>query len=217
MFGEYRRRLAQHYINLGVLQSESGENAAARASYQRAVESREKLVAENPAIVEFQVDLGGIYCDLAHLLLDQGDPSSAVDGYARAAETLQRVLDQEPRHPTARRFLLNTCWGRGQALDALGRHAEAAADWRRAAELGDGKQRTSLLLHLAEALARAGHHARAAKEAAALAAAANPSFETLYRLAGVFSLCAAAAKDNAALAEAYAARAVELLQRSGLF
>jgi len=102
-------------------------------------------------------------------------------------------------------------------LSASGRYGEAADECSRAAALDDGEARTDLLIGLADALARAGDHARAAREAAELAAAANPSFETLYRLAGVFSLCAAAAKDNAALAEAYAARAVELLQRSGLF
>jgi len=62
--------------------------------------------------------------------------------YGRAAEALQRVVDHDNHHATARTFLRNTHWGRAAALDKLARHAEAADAWQHAAEFhGSGQMR----------------------------------------------------------------------------
>lgn len=208
-----RTRLAWTYHELGLLQTASGDGAAAQTSYQRAMEIREKLVAENPANMALHINLAGSCCNLANAIRDQGQVAGSLPPFARGAEVLERVLGEEPDNPTARLFLRNICFGRALALDTLRRHAEAADDWRRAVELDSGDARAYFRLKFAEDLARSGEHSRAADEAAVLAAANALATDTLYRLASVLSLCVSAANDDAAAANRYGERAVELLTR----
>jgi hypothetical protein len=64
------------------------------------------------------------------------------------------------------------------------------------------------------ALAHLKDHARAAAEAEAVAATPDLPAYLLHDAAAVHALCAAAAGDDAALAERYAVRAVSLLRRA---
>ncbi|HJT35691.1 MAG TPA: serine/threonine-protein kinase [Pirellulales bacterium] len=211
---KYRSTLARVHTNFGNLQTLSGEQAAARPHYQTAVDIEEKLVAENPAVIDFQVDLGGCCCSLARVLRDEGDPAGAIKLYARAVEVLDGVLEKQPREPGARLFLRNAHWGRARSLGALRRHAEAVNDWRRAAELDDGGAQLLFRIDLADTLALAGDHRGAASEANGVAAIANAPAHSLYQLARVLARCAAAVKDEDAIAMRYGDQAVGLLKRS---
>jgi len=146
--------------------------------------------------------------------MDGGDAKEALMWYARAAQMLQAVIDRDDRHATARQFLRNTHSCRAEVLVRLARYAEAADDWQRAAALDDGRERTALRVSRADALARAGDHARAAAEAGELAAIEQLPADAIYNLACALSLCAAAVKDDAALVEQYATRVLELLVRA---
>ena len=211
---EYQSGLAKSYHNLGVLQSETGDREGALASYRRALAVQEKLAARHPDVLDYQVGVGGSCCNLGNLASNGGDEEGALVWYGRAAEALRRVVDRDNRDAIARTFLRETHRRRAAALGTLARHAEAAGDWQRAAELDDGRMRTTFRLSRVGALARAGDHARAAAEAGELAMIDPLAADALYNLACAFSLCAAAAKDDAALAERYAARALELLARA---
>src|SRR5262249_33274851 len=105
------------------------------------------------------VSLGGSYCNLGHLLTDTGSPKEGLGWQERAVVTLEGVVAREPSRPTARQFLRNSHWGRAEALDALGRHAEAAAAWERAAALDDGPNRLYYGTRRALSQARAGRAA----------------------------------------------------------
>src|SRR5262245_25710308 len=119
-----------------------------------------------------------------------------------------------PTNATARQYLLNTYEGRASALIELERYGDAVNDFDRAAELFGGQLRPPMRLRRADALARAGLHARAFSEANALAGLNGISGDTIYDLACACSLAAGAAKADTALAEKYAARAVALLVRA---
>lgn len=79
---------------------------------------------------------------------------------------------------------------RGWSLDDLGRHAEAASDWRKALRLDNGQLRLLLTRRLCLSLARSGNHAEATKLAAALARGARTG-PTLYDLSCVFAISSA--------------------------
>ncbi|HJT33747.1 MAG TPA: protein kinase [Pirellulales bacterium] len=211
---DYRSVLSYCYNSLGLLETDLGEREAL-GHLQRSLDLFQSLAALQPDNRTFDTSLAGTHCNLANAQRRQGKLHAALEHYAQAAEILEDVLTREPGQSTARLFLRNTFWGRGQTLMALDRFAEAAEAWRRAIELNTVPETTVTFgLELAESLARAGDHHTADQEATAVAEAAKESTETLYRLAGVFSLCSEAAKDDTALADRYAGRAVELLRQS---
>jgi tetratricopeptide (TPR) repeat protein len=211
---EHQRGLADTCNNLGLFQTETGDFDAALANYRRAQSLWEKLVVENPDIEEYALNLGGNHCNLGNLLRDSGRPAEAVESFSRAAGAVEGILECDQSHTVARQFLRNTYWGRAQALGQLGRHDEAAGDWQRSAELDDGSRHLQICLGHGDALARAGDHARAAALVGELTAIDQPPAELVYNLACILSLCATVVKDNATLADQYAARALELLKRS---
>jgi tetratricopeptide (TPR) repeat protein len=210
----YQSGLATNDNNLGILRLETGDREAALEIFQHSLAIREKLATDHPDVVGYQVDLGSACCNLGNLISSGGDFEEALVWFARAAQTLQRVVDRDDRLTTARAFLGNTHWGRASALGKLSRYSEAAEDWQRAAELNDGREQTALQRSRVDALARAGDHVRAAAEAGDLAAIEALPANTVYNLACVLSLCAAAVKDDTALADRYGARALELLARA---
>jgi hypothetical protein len=94
--------------------------------------------------------------------------------------------------------------------------------WDRALERSAERERPYLRLQRALAVAHSGDHKRAADEAGELAGRSTLSVGMVYDLGCVFALCTAAAQQDTQLpeadrnkvAEAYAVRAVEMLQRA---
>src|SRR5262249_8858844 len=162
---------------------------------------------------DYAIELGGSYCNLGDLVQENGRPTESLDWYGKAVATLGAVLEKEPRLATARRFLSNSHSGRAQSLDQLARPAEAVKDWQRAVELDDQK-RPALRLGHAAAQARTGQAAPAVSVAEEQAQAPNVTGATLFDCARVLALAAAAAKEDAALREQHAARAVALLRQA---
>jgi tetratricopeptide (TPR) repeat protein len=209
---QYRQALGQAFNDLGRLGYHTGDPKLAEEGYRRALEIREKLVAEFPAEAQYGVDLGGTCCNRGHVLSQSLKQAKAsLEWYERAARAL---APWSATNATARQFLLNTHEGRASALAELERYADAVTDFDRAAELSGGQPRPPIRLRRADALARAGHHARAFAEANVLAALNGIGGDTMYDLACICSLAAAAGKTDARRAEEYAARAIALLVRA---
>jgi serine/threonine protein kinase len=135
---EYRRYLAELHNELGNLLKNLGKGPAAEAAYQQAIAIRTKLAAGFPTVPQHAVDLAGSYCNFGHLVRGGGQPEVALGWYQKAIATLEPLAVKEPPPANARRFLRNSHLGRAEALDALGRHAEAVSDWERALKLDDG-------------------------------------------------------------------------------
>jgi tetratricopeptide (TPR) repeat protein len=218
----YRQELARTYNGLGSLLAELGRKPAAEQAYRRALDLKEKLAAEFPSVPAHRQDLAGSCVNFGHLLRDQGQAEASLAWFDKAVALLEPLVRQEPRLVTGRLFLRNAHWGRAEALDKLGRHADAVKDWDRALELNALQvDEPGLRSGRARTLARAGEHARAVAEANALAEAKDVTGDTLYDLTCVCAIAAAGAKDAQTpgadarrLAEGYAARAVELLRRA---
>jgi tetratricopeptide (TPR) repeat protein len=210
----YQDQLAGTYRSLGNLQAEWGRGGEAERSYGEALRLSEPLAKAHPDITGYRVSLGGTYVNLGNLRGESGGAGAAIDWYAKGIEALQAALAADPKDATARLFLRNAHQGRAQALTLLARHAEAAQDWGRAADLDEGPARTSFRLRRATSLAHAGDHAQAVAEANALAGDKDANVNTLYDLARVCALSSAAVKNDARLADRHAARAVELLRQA---
>jgi serine/threonine-protein kinase len=208
---EYRSRLATALNNLALMLLAQDRGADAEAACRKAVGHLDRLVADHPGIAHFAVDLGASYATLGTLLRERGEPRAALEWYAKAIARLQPVVTAEPRLAPAREALRYCHCARAETLSRLADHAAAVADWDRAIELDDGRNRDDLRLQRAACLVRAGEVARAAAAAEELAAAGGATADMLYNCACVLAL--AAARDTPA-ADRHAPRAVALLRQA---
>ncbi len=174
---EYRRLLATSRNSLGGVLYEWGKHAEAKPEYRQSLDIMEKLAIDFPNDSRFEVEFGGCYCNFGNLVRDSGQPEAALGWFQKAIARLEPVLAKESRLVQARQFLRNSHWGRAQALDALGRHAEAVREWERALELDDGHDTEFLRSKLAESRLR---RFRKDKDAAGCLAAAA-EYEALKR------------------------------------
>jgi serine/threonine protein kinase/tetratricopeptide (TPR) repeat protein len=207
---EHRTELATAYMNRGVLLWRRGRREEARTSSEKALALHEALARDYPEAPEHAVTLGGSYCNMGAMFNDLGRPEEALPWLARAIATLEAVQQRASKPATAQRFLVNSLNARAEALDKLQRYPEALADWDRSVALEEGPRRVEIRLARAGTLARAGKHAEAVAEAAALTGEKNAPPRLLYNAACVFAVASAVPSDNA-LRERYAAQSIELL------
>ncbi len=193
----------------------------AEAEYKRAADARKALADSQPEVIDYQVKLAGSYCNLGNFLSDTGRPRESLAWYDLALKTCQEALRKEPRYRTGLDYQNKMYMGRAEAYEALGRDAEALADWERVLERTDDYMRTWERLHHARMLARLGRHAEAAREAVEYAGRADTAASNLYGFAGVYGLALAAAlrdenlpsADRERAADEYARQALQLLRR----
>ncbi len=220
-------RLADAQFNLARLYDKTGRAGESEALYRQVLALDDFLASRHPGEFGLALVLSSHYYNLGDLRCGQGRPQAALAWYARAITTLDAALRHAPHDALAREYLRNTYLGRADALSRLGRHAEALADCVRGSALDDDPTHADSRERLALVLARAGDHRRAVAEAEALASAGTPATPTTpgyrkYALAAALSQAAQAARADAglapakrtALAERYAARAVELLAQA---
>jgi tetratricopeptide (TPR) repeat protein len=124
----YQRNLAIDYVRLEDLYQETGRTDKAEAPLQHAVAIREKLVREHPYVLDYLADLADIYNSLGLFQNNTGNPQAALPWYDKSIQTLQRVIDKEPRHSRARRFLTDNRMCRAIAVAHVGDHVQAAKD-----------------------------------------------------------------------------------------
>ncbi len=113
-------------------------------------------------------------------------------------------------------------WARARDLTTLGRHADAVPDWDQALALWPAPASDNDRLEWAIALADKGEYNRATADAQRLAGKAPRDGRVLYNAACVFAVASAAVARDAklvagerdALAEQYAAGAVQLLAKA---
>jgi serine/threonine protein kinase/tetratricopeptide (TPR) repeat protein len=214
---KYQLESAIIHNNLGTLHKKMGQTERAQAAHDDALGIYEKLHRRHPTVLEFTIGLGGSYCNQGHIRRDSGDIAAALEWYERAVTTLEIARKKENRNPTAKEFLRNAHAGQGRVLSRLGRHDEAMTKWECAFELDGGRPPGHIRVGRALTLAYLGEHTRAAAEAEAVAERDNVPGDGLYDLAKVYALSSAAAgreNQRSALAEDYAARAVELLSQA---
>jgi serine/threonine-protein kinase len=208
---EYRHDLAVSLNYLAAMLHQLNRGEEARAAARRAAGVYEGLVNDFPTVPEYAIRLAETFAALGNL---SGQAGESLGWYAKGIGTLESVLARHPGHQAAQYALGSAHQYRAQALGKFGRHAEALRDWDRAVALGEPSAQAERRLARADALARAGEPARAVADAEALAGARDAPAGTLYDAACVYALASAAPPAGAALADRYAARAVELLRQS---
>jgi serine/threonine-protein kinase len=168
--------------------------------------------AEFDRLPKTAVEAGQVYTRLGYDLRVRGDLGGAAAALAEAVAYFGRAAGVPGQDPTeARLFLQNAHHGRAVVLGRLGRHAEAAADWDRAVELADPRQRNAFRAERAVSYAQAGRAAEAVAEAADLTAAGGWNAPQWYDFACVYGLAADKLPDRR---DELAGRAVELLGRA---
>src|SRR5262249_42119157 len=203
--------LAGSHNNLGYLLQGRGRLKEAEEAYRQALDIRQKLARDFPAVPGYRQDLGGTYGNLGNLERDNSHPQAALAWYAKALATLQPLLDRDSRQRTTQLSLRNVHWGRARVLGVLGRHAEAVKDLDRALALDRGRSGPFFRIRRALALAQAGDHATAVAEANSLSNGKDGKGATLYDAACVCALASASVKGDDELRDRYASPAVDLL------
>ena len=160
---DFRSVLAMGHNNFGSLLFKLGRRKEAEAEFQRSIDVSARLVADFPSVPAFAITLAGTYGNLGHQIREAGQPEGSLVMLGKGIDLLRAVLNKSPTDVVARRYLSNDyCW-RAYALDDLGRHAEAAKDWRNALELSNLATAQKFRLGEAVSLARGdGRHERAA-------------------------------------------------------
>jgi tetratricopeptide (TPR) repeat protein len=88
--------LADSYSSFASLQRATGKNDEALASYQKAIQIREKLAAQNPSVVDYQDRLASDYNKLALFLRATGRRDEALISYEKAIEIGKRLVTENP-------------------------------------------------------------------------------------------------------------------------
>jgi tetratricopeptide (TPR) repeat protein len=190
----YRHSLAQDRNPLGVFYVSWGRLDDAEREHRRAVSLREGLVREHPDRVDFAVDLGGSYCNLATLLKEQGRYDASRRRYDRAVEVLNEAARRSSEHDPTRRFLFNAYWGRATRAYQRGEYPRSLAEWERARGVVGGRLEPGARVVRAVTFARLGDPARAVAEARS--AADSRQGMDVYTAARVYAVAAEVAQPR---------------------
>jgi eukaryotic-like serine/threonine-protein kinase len=211
----YRQDVIASAAGVGWALAALDRRAEAEGFLRRAIALGEKLVADVPTVPRYRLQLAGDYGRFGRVLQGRGEAAAALDWYAKSVALIEAILARDPRDRDARLFLSHAHLCRAEALDQLGRHAEAVVDWDRAIALADRPEKAALRLRRSLALAHAGTPAQAVAEAEDLTRGDTVAGETLSGAARVYALASAAVKADARQRQSYAAQAVALLRRAG--
>ncbi len=130
----YQSDLAGIYMNIGVLQKNTGQPDEALKSYGKALPIWQKLGTEFPDVVEAQSNLGGIYQNIGTLQLSTGKSTEAMKSFESALAIWRKLTDA---HPTVTEFQNNLASihmliARLQdGTEALESQERAAAIWKK--------------------------------------------------------------------------------------
>lgn len=157
------RSLSQLYFDYGMFLRDRDRKAEAEEAYLKYVRSREREVeVAGPSDLDRQVDRGGSYCNLGHLLIQHQKTKDALPWLDKAVQCLQAVVQKAPETRAAKEFLGNSYGTRSDAYGKLQQLIPAAEDAGRAMELTTGSKQD------AYRLTRAFYYARAAMFADAI-------------------------------------------------
>ncbi len=132
---EYRKLLAETYSDLGVVYLLGGQLTPAAKATEKAVDVYRRLVNDSGAAPDFEMGLAFALDNLGLVYYYSRQPDKAVQASQEAADIAERVARE---NSTVDHFLNRAILNQidlGQALLAVGRHAEAQRAYERALEL----------------------------------------------------------------------------------
>jgi tetratricopeptide (TPR) repeat protein len=217
---EYREGLAGLYTSLAHQLIGGGEMAEAEAVFRSAAAAWERLAADNPTVPRYAVQLSNTSLQVGERLHYSSNDTAALEWYTKAVESLTRIVTAHPRQADARGRLLLAYAFQATGFSRVRRNADALAAWDKALaldkDLALSPVRGQLRLGRLITTARLGQHAQAVAEAEAEVKGASffLGASTHYNAACVYAGAVEGAAGDAALAERYAARAVQLLRQA---
>jgi tetratricopeptide (TPR) repeat protein len=223
----YQQALAEDHVNLGLVYANTRRRAEAGAAYATVDTLLRPLIERYPDDARNALALAAADINWSLLLGDMGQLEAALTRATEAVELVEAVLKREPSYSVARGIGRNAHGVRAELAQRFNRWEVAIASWDRVVELDDRVEPVSPVMR-ALALARAGEHARALREATSVAAKPTVTPDLLYYLAQVCALSVEPAQadrqlssaERSAAAERCASQGVALLrklQASGYF
>jgi hypothetical protein len=186
-----RYRLAQSEINLGVFLWQEKDYAHAESQFQKAQELL--LAPENGAQDRdrsFTITLGQLNVNWAGMLWELQSYDQAIKRADGALGRLESYIGKEPHDQEARDICLKLHGNRAQALGAVQKHREAAADWARVVALSAPPVTPNYRVALALELLQSDERDRAVEQAQLARRADGLAASDLYNLGCVFSRAA---------------------------
>ena len=124
---EFRSRLADSQIILGIRLSSTDKPSEAEAEYRKAIALYQTLADGNPKSLGYSNRLANCLCKLGDALRSLGRPAEAKGGYECAIAHIERVVKEGPTEMYSRLILAASLLGRGLARRDLGDPAGTAA------------------------------------------------------------------------------------------
>jgi serine/threonine protein kinase len=198
---------------LAVLLARRGQAKEAESFFKKSLTIAEKLVAAFPGEERYVFDLAFSNSSFGAFKVARDEAEAGMPLLGRAIDVLGQHYRVRPTDAEMRQNLCISYRARARGFVYLGRYAEAVPDWERVMELATPADRTIARVGRAICYAKLGDYSKAAEEAESVAGP-SASAEALAGASGVLVLASAAAKNDATLAESYAARAVVLFRRA---
>jgi tetratricopeptide (TPR) repeat protein len=132
---ESRRIRADGYSRVGTIHHHLGELKEAEIAYRKALALQEELVAEHPAVPDFQQELATGYNNLGVLLANTGRLEEAETAYRAALKLRKQLAAQASRLAGIHRELAASYNNLGNLLHVIGRSTEAEKNYQAALEL----------------------------------------------------------------------------------
>ena len=101
----YRRALAISYPNLGLTQLRSGKLVEAKATFSKALQAQDVLLASAPTDAQTLSNQGNVWNSVGSLFDAQQQLANATRAYQRAIDFQKRALESAPDNTTIRNML----------------------------------------------------------------------------------------------------------------
>ena len=96
---QFRSKLADSRLNIGIGLAERGESSKAEAEFRRALALDQKLAEENPTGTEYRTREGACHDELGGLLVNMGNPSAAEAEFRTCLDRYKKLVDENPTIP----------------------------------------------------------------------------------------------------------------------
>ena len=96
---QFRSKLADSRLNIGIRLAERGESSKAEAEFRRALALYQKLAEENPTGTEYRTREGACHDELGRLLVNMGNPSAAEAEFRTCLDRYKKLVDENPTIP----------------------------------------------------------------------------------------------------------------------
>ncbi len=208
----YQRDLAKSYDALGLMHMQKQRGEKANDAFKKSAAWWQKLVKAHPGEQEYAIGLSSTYFNLGNLAKASAKLKDAEPWFTLAVECFDVKNTNLLANAHVRTSLSNAYWWRADTRTQLGQLDAGLQDWDSALTYAPAVNKSSIRLPRAAALARAGKHVEAVKEANELVGRVSAKDGvTLFRFARVYALAATAVKNGEAPTDEYAAQAIKLL------